>query len=79
VLPENHEALEDRAFADCAALGATLKVSNEGHHWRIVLANRRVVEWWPSSGRLVVDGDWARATFTGDVSEVMSAVVLAGK
>lgn len=37
----------------CKARGFTLKISNEGHHWKLV--GPFLAEWWPSSAKLVFD------------------------
>ena len=71
MLPEDHEAIEDQAFREISGFAASMKVTNEGQHWRIVLRNGRSVEWWPSTGRLVVDGDWGNAQFTHTVLDVI--------
>ena len=44
-----------------ASLGGWLVVTNGGQHWTVYFpASRpiRVVEWWPSTGKMAVDKDW---------------------
>jgi hypothetical protein len=37
---------------DLEKLGLTLRVSNEGHHWKMTRPGL-IVEWWPSTAKLV--------------------------
>jgi len=36
-----------------ATFGIRLKITNGGHHWR-TMKDDKVVEWWPSSAKVVV-------------------------
>jgi len=42
----------------CEGAGIALTISNDGHHWRFTLPNGRLVQWWPSSAKLVFGDDW---------------------
>ncbi len=57
----------------CAQHGMTLKVSNEGHHWRIEGA-RLLAEWWPSSAKLVFNKHWEHGIHCHDVEQLATLV-----
>lgn len=51
--------------------GIEVEVSALGHHWGFhTLDMRHVAEWWPSSGKLVVEGKYRKALYAGDVESV---------
>jgi hypothetical protein len=45
----------------CGENDVALRVLNDGYHWEFKLPNGRLVEWWPSTGRMVVDKKWGEA------------------
>jgi len=51
-------------------LGIDLKISNEGHHWRLVFGTR-VAEWWPSSAKLVLDRNYDSGVHVHDFQQVV--------
>ena len=46
---------------------------NDGAHWKIQRCGK-LFEWWPESGRLVVDKHWDRAGKAHDVDHVVAVV-----
>lgn len=40
--------------------GGWLRVLNSGQHWQIIYGAGpiRIIEWWPSTAKMVVDTDW---------------------
>jgi hypothetical protein len=51
-----------------------LTTHNGGAHWRIKVG-KRVFEWWPQSGRLIVDQQWHKPKKAHDVDQVVKAIV----
>lgn len=47
-----------------------LKITNEGHHWRII-GKGRLAEWWPSSAKLVLDRTYESGIHAHDYKQVM--------
>jgi hypothetical protein len=50
-----HARQQVEAF--CRHHGIDLRVNNEGHHW-IFHRKGKLVEWWPSSAKLVCNKQW---------------------
>lgn len=69
-------ALEGQGMAveEAAALGATLRVTNNGHHWTFTDCDGRVAEWWPSTGKLVFDKEWRRTLRAFTLADVMREI-----
>ena len=58
----------------CEARNIILTIYNEGHHWQFHLASRRLVEWWPSSAKCVVDKRWGSGYHCHDVHQVKQVI-----
>jgi len=58
----------------CEGLGVILNIHNEGHHWQFHLPSRRLVEWWPSSAKCVVDKRWSNEWHCHDTHQVKQIV-----
>lgn len=56
--------------AFCEARDLELSIRNENQHW-IVSRNKFVAEWWPSTGRVVINKRWNNPSFfaPGNVHE----------
>lgn len=65
----------DEMFARewAAGAGVRLEVFNFGEHWRFEHP-RITAEWWPSSGRLVIDRQWRKATTGRKLRAVLEAI-----
>ncbi len=51
--------------------GIMVEVSTLGHHWKFHTTNmRHVAEWWPSSGKLVVEAKYKKALYAPDIASV---------
>lgn len=61
---------QDTVASFCDFYKITFNVKNEGQHWMFIL-NQRWIEWWPSSGKFVVEKQWDRGTHVHDVEQVM--------
>ncbi|MBM4004630.1 MAG: hypothetical protein FJ295_15330 [Planctomycetes bacterium] len=48
---------ESEVRRDCQALGLTLQIKNQGHHW-CFSHGTFLAEWWPSSAKLVINKPW---------------------
>ncbi len=50
-------AAHDEATAAFAVIGGVLTVTNDGEHWAIRFTGRSIVrvDWWSSTGRVMVD------------------------
>ena len=67
-----HSCLED-FDGKCTKRGFRLVVKNHGHHW-IVKTTEATFEWFPSSGKLVINQQWEkvrRAYSTDDVWRII--------
>lgn len=64
-LQTNLEAGRAEVEAWCEAHGVTLEIKNAGHHW-IFKREARIVEWWPSSAKLVVGRRYRKGVHVHD-------------
>ena len=79
---ERHErrmriALDDRQRLEAKLEGLgrmRIRIVNRGAHWRIKIC-RRVFEWWPETGRVVVDQRWDGARKAHDVDQLSTMIV----
>jgi hypothetical protein len=55
----------------CRAVDVSFKISNDGHHWRF-RSGDRFAEWWPSSAKLVRQGDYDRGIHVHDVHQAIN-------
>lgn len=54
----------------CTAHGIGLAITNRGHHW-VFARGETLVEWWPSSAKLVVSKDYKNGIHTHDYQQVI--------
>lgn len=65
-----------RSFCDTAG-GLSLAICNNGHHWNFVSVSPYamfVVEWWPSSAKLVIQRKYNAGIHTHDAVQVMKII-----
>lgn len=43
-----------------ASIGGWLAVLNNGEHWQIHFPKGRLLQWWPSTAKLVVNEEWKK-------------------
>jgi hypothetical protein len=69
-------ALDDRHRLEgkLAGLKHRISILNGGSHWR-VRCRGRMFEWWPESGRVVLDQKWDRAKKAHDVDQLATMIV----
>lgn len=65
---------ENAVMEWCEARGIHLAIRNEGHHWEFRLPNGRIVEWWPSSAKLVIDKHWDEGIHVHDHEQARTIV-----
>lgn len=54
----------------CGEHGWRFDIKNEGHHWMIT-KGKTIVEWWPSSAKLVKNKQWGRGYHCHDYLKVI--------
>jgi hypothetical protein len=59
----------------CHALGISVEVSNEGHHWRF--NGPFFAEWWPSSAKLVFNRCYSKGWHVHDWAQVLELLTTA--
>lgn len=53
----------------CKGHGISIQIKNEGNHW-IFTKDKKKVEWWPSSAKLVINKDWKNGIHTHGFDQV---------
>lgn len=68
-------ALEDteRITEELAGVTTTITRHNNGAHWKIRCAGK-LVEWWPQTGRVIIDQAWGRARKAHDVDQLVTII-----
>lgn len=56
-----------------ARLGYKLRVTNNSHHWSIT-DGRSVIQWWPSSAKIVINETWNRGIHAHDHIQLVAVV-----
>jgi hypothetical protein len=51
----------------------TLRITNEGHHWRIADGGF-LAEWWPSSAKLVIGKKWHDGIHCHDYKQALKVI-----
>lgn len=54
----------------CHLFGWKFEIKNDGHHW-IFRKNNTLVEWWPSSAKLVKNKQWKKGIHCHDYLKVI--------
>jgi hypothetical protein len=54
----------------CQQNGIDLKVNNDGHHW-IFSKGDQLLEWWPSSAKMVKNKKWKQGMHVHDYEQLM--------
>lgn len=49
----------------CSKNGIVLHVTNDGHHWQAI-KGKRIVDWWPSSAKAIVNKNWGAGIHVHD-------------
>lgn len=66
---ENRES----AIRWCKERGVRLTITNNGHHWRFERGGE-LVEWWPSSAKLVFNKRWKQGVHAHDWNQVRAEI-----
>lgn len=68
-------ALEDaERFGELlAGVSMTVTRHNDGAHWQVRCAGK-MIEWWPETGRVIVDAHWERARKAHDVDQLVAII-----
>lgn len=47
------------------------RINNAGHHWQFFTHESKMIEWWPSSGKLAVGRKYDHTIHTHDVMQLL--------
>jgi len=75
-LDSNLSAREEMEWF-CHKHNIKFRVRNDGHHWQFK-KNDKLIEWWPSSAKLVVFQQWDRGVHVFDWQQVQRLLVQHG-
>lgn len=69
-------AMDSRAVTEATIreLGGQLVIRNAGQHWTATFEKKLVIEWWPSSGRVVIDRSYGRPRKAHDCEQFIAIV-----
>jgi len=54
----------------CADNGVVIKINNQGHHW-MFSQSKKIVEWWPSSAKLIINKQWNNGIHIHDYEQAL--------
>ncbi len=55
----------------CHKYGWTMRISNQGHHWIFITNTHKMIEWFPSSGKLVIGKQWDKGIHCHDYRQLL--------
>lgn len=58
----------------CSKRGVKLSITNNGMHWQFQCPEGVLIEWWPSSAKLVIDKRWAHGIHVHDWTQAQRIV-----
>ncbi len=64
---------QDFVAEEAAALGLTLRVTNDGHHWQFRGGDLNA-DWWPSSAKLVFDSKFKSGVHVHDYQRLIEEI-----
>lgn len=69
-------ALENKGKVEvwCQKHRWRMYINNEGHHWLFYTNEGKQVEWWPSSGKLVIGKQYTKAFHVHDYKQLLEEV-----
>ena len=67
------EALSKRETVEgwCKRNKFTIRINNNGHHWIMMNPNNKSIQWWPSSGKLVIGNQWLQGIHVHDIYQLI--------
>jgi hypothetical protein len=71
-----HEAIKRKKEVEMWCLGAGWKfrTANNEHHWIFITAQRKMVEWFPSSGKFSIGKQWQETIHMHDVDQLITVL-----
>lgn len=58
----------------CAVHKWRLRINNNGHHWIFNTHQGKMIEWFPSTGKLVVGKSWKQGIHCHDVEQLLETL-----
>lgn len=58
----------------CANHRWRLHINNNGHHWVFITHQNKFIEWWPSSGKLVIGKQWNKGIHCHDYKQLLKTL-----
>lgn len=74
---QTNVSARDEMDAFCSEFGIEFDILNDGHHWRFRKDNK-VIEWWPSSAKMVMCKDWRNGIHVHDYRQVQRVLHSSG-
>lgn len=57
------------------ALGAEIKISDRGRHWRFYAGDGSIIQWWPSGAGKIYHSEFGKLPPVSDVEEFVGVLV----
>jgi len=72
-------ALQDKEKVEawCRKNRWFLSIKNNGHHWMFITREKKMIEWWPSSGKLAIGKRWKEGIHCHDCQQLLKVLELA--
>jgi len=79
---ERHDRRKEAALTQretvegwCRRNKFTIQITNNGHHWQMRNPNNKSIQWWPSSGKLVIGSFWNKGVHVHDIYQLIDILV----
>lgn len=71
-------ALENKGVIEtwCKKNKFTIRITNVGHHWIVRNPNNKSIQWFPSSGKLVIGNQWKEGIHVHDIYQFIEILKL---
>ncbi len=57
----------------CENNNLVFRLLNNGHHWQVE-SDKKIIEWWPSSAKVVVNKNWKRGIHCHDYEQFIEII-----
>lgn len=73
-----HEAVKrkDEVKMWCLGAGWSFRTANNDHHWIFITKSKKMIEWFPSSGKFSIGKKWQETIHMHDVDQLIKVLAV---